>query len=212
MTPQNTILIVDDDPEVSAVVGEHLARDGHRIVIAQTLAAAAQRLRNEPIALVLLDLGLPDGNGLALLHDVPRLDEPPDFVIVTGHATLDSALIALNHGAAGYVTKPLDLAQLNELVAQIFERRRLRSENIRLHVALGEGGSESEALADMASAIRVTLSSVEEKLELPANAQGVSQDVAREVREARQAADRLVVLARELRQRLQSGADAIGAG
>ena len=126
MAEEEPILLVEDEREVAATLREYLEGEGYRVVVTHTLADAAQQLRAGLTGLVLLDLGLPDGDGLTLLNVVPRLDEPPDFVIVTGGATLDSALTALSRGAAGYVTKPVEMVQLGELVAQIFDRRRLR--------------------------------------------------------------------------------------
>ena len=112
MTDQDAILLVDDDPEIGRLLSDFLGGEGYEVVVAVSCAEGRRRLAACPFGLVLLDLTLPDGDGLSLMHEPPRPDAPPEFVIVTGHATLDTAIKAVEGGAAGYVNKPVDFARL----------------------------------------------------------------------------------------------------
>ncbi|MBI4255608.1 MAG: GAF domain-containing protein [Candidatus Rokubacteria bacterium] len=157
MTDQDAILLVDDDPEIGRLLGDFLGGEGYEVVVARSCAEGRRRLGARPFGLVLLDLILPDGDGLDFMHEPPRPDAPPEFVIVTGHATLDTAIKAVEGGAAGYVIKPVDFARLHDIVERVFDRRRLRRENTRLHAELRDRLAESEARAAIAAAVGSTL-------------------------------------------------------
>ncbi|MBI2217510.1 MAG: response regulator [Candidatus Rokubacteria bacterium] len=144
--PRETILLVDDDCDVAAVVREFLEQAGHPVEVVDTGTAARQRLRGGPVDLVLLDLLLPDLDGLELLRDVQALVAPPEVIIVTGNGTLASAIAAVEAGAAGYLEKPVDLATLNVLVERALERRALRRDNRILAGELDARRREAEAL------------------------------------------------------------------
>jgi PAS domain S-box-containing protein len=156
-TPRETILLVDDDPGVAAVVREFLEDAGHAVEVAHTGTAARQRLSDAAVDLVLLDLVLPDLDGLALLRDVQALEAPPEVIIVTGHATLASAVAAVEAGAAGYLEKPVDLPTLNVLVERTLERRGLRRENRVLAGELDARRREADALYAISSTLVSTL-------------------------------------------------------
>ncbi|MBI4592939.1 MAG: GAF domain-containing protein [Candidatus Rokubacteria bacterium] len=135
MNDRDGILLVDDDQELAAALGEFLEREGYPVTVAGTVEDGLAALRRAPVSTLLLDLRLPDGDGLVVMREAQRLAEPPDVVIVTGHATLDSAIAAVEAGAAGYVLKPVDLPRLGRLLERLTERRRLLGENARLSEA-----------------------------------------------------------------------------
>lgn len=149
MADQQTILVIDDDQDVASVLGEFLGGAGYRVAVAHTGAAGLEILRQTPVSLVLLDLVLPDMEGVGLMREVLRLDFPPDVVIITGYATLDSAIAAVEAGAGGYVLKPLDLPGLRTLVGKLLERRHLMRENARLHEQAKRERRQLEVLYDV---------------------------------------------------------------
>jgi PAS domain S-box-containing protein len=151
------ILIVDDEPEVTAVLGEYLAKEGYAVTTAATGAEGLQRLTEQPVALLLVDLHLPDMDGLRVMRTGQQLAFPPEVVLMTGHATIDSAIQAVEGGTAGYLLKPIDLPRLGSVVRRVFERRRLIRENRRLQVEMEARLAETEALLAIAHTVSATL-------------------------------------------------------
>jgi signal transduction histidine kinase/DNA-binding response OmpR family regulator len=151
------VLIVDDEPDVASAVAEQLARDGHEVLIASSGAEARRLYACHAIALVLLDLRLPDLNGLTLLRELRATPDPPDVVVVTGHASLESAVDAMDAGASGYVEKPLDFARLRQIVFRSLERRRLQRENAALIAQLDARRRQTETLYAISSTMTSTL-------------------------------------------------------
>src|SRR4029434_9635274 len=82
-----------------------------------------------------------------------RIEAPPEVIVVTGRATLDSAIQAVESRSAGYIVKPVDLSRLGTIVRRVFERRRLARDNARLNAELTERLTESEALAAISATV-----------------------------------------------------------
>src|SRR6266511_916274 len=110
-------LIVDDDSVARSTLAELVARDGFTTAVAANLAEARERFEPRP-DLVLVDLVLPDGSGIELLSE-PRIADQSDIVLITGHASVESSVDAMRLGAADYLTKPVDLAKLSEILARL---------------------------------------------------------------------------------------------
>src|SRR2546427_6485637 len=157
MGEQDAILVVDADPEAALLLSDFLEREGYSVVVAATGAEGLRRIHEERFALVLLDLKLPDVDGTVLMREAGRVEAPPEVIVVTGHATLDSAIQAVESGSAGYILKPVDLSRLGAIVARVFDRRRLTQDNVRLHAELAERLGESEALAAISATVSSTL-------------------------------------------------------
>jgi len=120
-------LVVDDDAGTRDAMVERLEQDGFRAKCCESLAGAREELGTGSFDLVLLDLQLPDGNGLALLGD---LEQQPgaEIVFITGHATVDTAVEAFRGGAVDYLTKPVDLRRLNKIIDNVRRTLELREE------------------------------------------------------------------------------------
>jgi DNA-binding NtrC family response regulator len=133
-------LIVEDSDSSRDLLSEWLKQLGFGpIESGGTLAGAQAVLRERSFDLVLLDLQLPDGNGLELLK---QLEEHPDaeVVVITGHGTIDSAIDAMRGGAIDYLTKPVDLRRLQKIVAKSFRALELRTEVASLRSELRRMG------------------------------------------------------------------------
>src|SRR3989441_3545600 len=157
MGEQDAILVVDADPEAALLLSDFLEREGYSVVVAATGAEGLRRIHEERSAFVLLDLKLPDVDGTVLMREAGRVEAPPEVIVVTGHATLDSAIQAVESRSAGYILKPVDLSRLGSIVARVFERRRLTQDNARVHTELAERLGESEALAAISATVSSTL-------------------------------------------------------
>lgn len=120
-------LVVEDDADSLTALAELVGLEDFAVVTAQTLEEAREQLRAQLPDVMLIDLMLPDGDGMELLRD---LDAPPrpDVVLITGHASLDTAVDALRMGATDYLTKPVDIARLKTILAHVRRSSELRSE------------------------------------------------------------------------------------
>ena len=87
MNPE-AILVVDDDRDVASTVSDYLTREGHAVTVVYSGAEGLARLRAGSIALLLVDLRLPDMDGTDVMRAAQRLDFPPEIVIMTGYATV----------------------------------------------------------------------------------------------------------------------------
>ncbi len=131
------VLVVEDHEPSLEALATLVEEEGHQVWRATNLGAARQVLEDNDIQLVLCDLSLPDGKGLELLDTEGRSF---DLVLVTGEATVESAVSALRLGAADYLTKPLDLGRLRALLTQFQRTNRLRLEVSSLREELEEVG------------------------------------------------------------------------
>lgn len=113
----NHVLIVDDDTDSATTLRELVRADRFSVAIAHTLRDARRQIALQPPDLVLLDMQLPDGNGLDLFTD-RQLVSDSEIVLVTGHASLDSSIEAMRRGAADYLVKPIAMKQLQRVLAR----------------------------------------------------------------------------------------------
>jgi signal transduction histidine kinase/DNA-binding response OmpR family regulator/putative methionine-R-sulfoxide reductase with GAF domain len=157
MGEQDAILVIDHDPDAALLLSDFLEREGYAVAVARTGTEGLRLIRQGRFALVLLDLDLPDVDGTGLMREAGRIETPPEIIVVTGRATLDSAIQAVESRSAGYILKPVDLSRLGAIVARVFDRRRLAQDNERLHAELAERLAESEALAAISATVSSTL-------------------------------------------------------
>lgn len=129
MTPR--ILIIDDAEGVRRSLEDILGDDGYRVLGASTAAEAKASLARDAVDLVLLDLHLPDSDGLELLAELGREFDDLPVIVITGHGNIDSAVEATRLGAYDYLEKPLSLSRVLLTVRHALERARM---NRRLEV------------------------------------------------------------------------------
>ncbi|WP_203074797.1 response regulator transcription factor [Falsiroseomonas ponticola] len=115
MPAPRPLLVLEDDPAIAASIGDALAQDGWRVEAAETLAMGRARLAACNPRIVVVDLGLPDGNGIAFVQEAARR---PDIgiIVVSGRAAEVDRIVGLEVGADDYLTKPFSL---REMVARI---------------------------------------------------------------------------------------------
>jgi DNA-binding response OmpR family regulator len=110
------ILIVDDEVDLVTTYERLLHRKGYRVVSAGSCREGLLVLEREPLALVVTDLRLPDGDGLDIVRAARRTPTPTPSLVVTGFASEASRAAALASGAAGYLAKPFAASDLVSLV------------------------------------------------------------------------------------------------
>src|ERR1700757_68898 len=134
--PKGSILVVDDEIEIREGLEALLTSEGFEVTPAETGEAGLQRLEDRPFDLMLLDVSLPDRNGLELLREIRRRDPNLSIILITAFGSIDMARAAFKGGAQDFITKPWSNDELIAQVSVAIEGRRLREENVQLKRAL----------------------------------------------------------------------------
>ncbi|GAB4251930.1 MAG: sigma-54 dependent transcriptional regulator [Acidobacteriota bacterium] len=134
------ILVVDDDPAMRQVLRLRLAKWGHEVTVCPDVAAARTALGRQLPDVVITDLVMPGATGLDLLRELRAAGPAPAVILITAHGEVDKAVEAMKHGAADFVTKPLDYGHLQSLLAELEQQalRRREAERLRDELAGGE--------------------------------------------------------------------------
>ena len=133
---KGSILVVDDESEIREGLELLLRGEGYGVSSAETGESGLEKLEQHPYDLLLLDVSLPDRNGLDMLKEIHRRDPQLSIVLITAYGSIDMARAAFKNGAMDYITKPWSNDELLAQVAQAVESRRLRDENVQLKRAL----------------------------------------------------------------------------
>jgi two-component system response regulator AtoC len=120
-------LIVEDDADSAKMMAALVGAQGFSAATARSLQDARKQMAMQQPDLVLLDLRLPDGNGMALLDDTELIGNS-EVVLMTGHATLETSIQALRYGAADYLIKPVSAKQLQSILSRVTRPSVLRAE------------------------------------------------------------------------------------
>ena len=125
------VLIVDDEADIRDSLGEILTEDGYTVTTTATGNEALVLLRDATYEAVLLDIWLPDRDGMDVLQEIRQLEGEtrPEVIIISGHGTIESAVRATKLGAFDFLEKPLSLERTLILLKNAIEARRLRAEN-----------------------------------------------------------------------------------
>lgn len=128
LTQELDVLVVDDEPTVRELLHEYFGAHGFRVTSAQDGRSAITTLQRSwgRFGLVVTDLNLPGADGFAVLQAARHANPNCCVVIITGFASLDSAIRAVRVGAYDYLTKPFSLAQLDVILARIGDYRLAR--------------------------------------------------------------------------------------
>jgi DNA-binding NtrC family response regulator len=150
------VLLVDDEPALLKALESLLRRSGHNVVALDNPITALQRLAAEDFDVALLDIKMPQLSGLELLNAVKHRRPEVEVIIMTGHATVETALQALKMGAYDYLTKPFDDVELvARSVAKAAERKALYDRNRQLETQLRERvGNATDGLVGGSPPIR----------------------------------------------------------
>jgi two-component system NtrC family response regulator len=141
-----SILIVDDEKSQRELLGGSLQSHGHTITEAENGEKALAAVLNGHFDLILLDFKMPGMNGMDVLKEVKRINPEIDVVIITAYGSVETAVEALKAGAIDYLTKPIDLDELDILVNRISERRQLIQENKLLKEDLNKRGVTTDKI------------------------------------------------------------------
>ena len=140
MSPEGAVLVIDDEKEVRESLVQLLGEEGYRVSSAPTAEEGLKKVNEGVFDLVLLDISLPDRNGLDVLKSLRRDTPDVGVIMITAFDSSQMAFQASKEGAASYVTKPWDNDKLLLEVRNALDKSRLQVENIQLRRALKRFG------------------------------------------------------------------------
>jgi DNA-binding NtrC family response regulator len=129
------VLVVDDERDTCELLEMALSRQGMQVTTCTTAVDALEKVSSRDFDVVLTDLTMPDVNGLELCERIIALRPDVPVVLITGHATLDTAMGAIRAGAYDFVTKPIESKTLGVVVSRAVQHRRLRDQIKQLRAA-----------------------------------------------------------------------------
>lgn len=117
------ILLIEDEPLLLRAMQHYLQTEGNVITAAPTLRQALEKANDYDYDCVIVDIGLPDGNGLELIKQLKKQHAQAGIIIVSAKDSLDDKLLGLDLGADDYLTKPFHLPELNARIKSVLRRR-----------------------------------------------------------------------------------------
>ncbi len=160
MEPQGKLLIVDDELSVRDSLGKWFREEGYEIGTAESASEALTRLAEKRWDVALLDIKMHGTDGIELQRRLHELD--PDLIVImmTGYASVETAVTALKNGAYDYVSKPLDPDEIAHLLKKALAHKRTEQENIRLRETVAEV-TRPEEIIGQSSALRKVFEAIE---------------------------------------------------
>ncbi len=152
----DTILVVDDEEDIREICTEVLEGAGYAVRAAASAREAMAVLDDGGIEIVLTDLCMPDASGLELLHHVKDQHRSVDVILMTGHATVATAVEAIKLGAYDYLMKPFATDAVTSCVARVLEKRELLVENRLLREQVRSGAGVGGLIGTSAAMERVS--------------------------------------------------------
>jgi DNA-binding NtrC family response regulator len=132
------ILVIDDEAAQRDVLTGYLKKKGYKIFSASSGKEGVEIAGKDPVDIILSDFKMPGLSGLEVLEQVKKINPEISFVIVTAYGTVENAVKAMHLGAFDYISKPVDLDELDLMIERIIEHKNLKSENRLLKTQLQE--------------------------------------------------------------------------
>lgn len=134
--PNINLLIAEDEKNLGVVLQKEMSRLGHQVTLVHDAEAAIKVASESEFDVALLDIMMPGRSGLEVLRELRQQEQPPEVLMMTGHATVETALQAMKLGAYDYLTKPCHIRELEAIINKAYEKRQLRVENLILQSRL----------------------------------------------------------------------------
>jgi DNA-binding NtrC family response regulator len=127
---KNKVLLVDDDPDIRFSVRHYLELRGLPVTEADSVQTAKQKFAGASFDAAIVDISLPDGNGLELLEHFKNAGADVPVIVLTGEGSIELAVRAIKEGAEQFLTKPVELPALHTLVVRAVENKRFRRQSL----------------------------------------------------------------------------------
>ncbi len=122
VSKKNSILVVDDEPDIVVVLSEYLAREGFRVYTAHKGEQAIEKIKEFPISLILLDIAMPQMDGIETLRRIKEINPSVNVIMISAYKDADKVVQAFRLGAYDCVFKPFDLKYLRTaILAKLLE-------------------------------------------------------------------------------------------
>jgi len=138
------VLVVDDEQLILKIISDILSKEGYEVIIANNCEKATDYLKSQSFNVILSDIKMPIKSGIDLLEEIRNKDPNLPVILMTGFASLETAVEAVQNGAFDYLIKPLDYGKLKSVIEHAADRYELYRENTRLLTDLKELNSNLE--------------------------------------------------------------------
>ncbi len=142
------ILIADDEKNIREILRNELAAVMSRVEVAENGIKALELLEKDEYDVLLLDLSMPGMGGIDVLKKLNTLDIPTEVIVLTAHASIQTAVDAMKLGAYDYLTKPFKMAELLPIIEKACEKKKLRRENLLLKTHVKKQSEISSLIAE----------------------------------------------------------------
>jgi DNA-binding NtrC family response regulator len=143
---QIRVLLAEDEANLAQILGTFLAGQGHHVTTCGDGRAAIEALRTDTFDVALLDIVMPNLDGLEVLRRLRDEADRPEVIIITGNGTIETAISAMKLGAYDYISKPYRMAEIDMLVRRAWEKRKLVRQNVLLESRLARVDDGGEFL------------------------------------------------------------------
>jgi signal transduction histidine kinase len=145
------ILVVDDDANLRESIHDNLDLEGYDVVEAGSGAEAMKAVVTNRFDVILMDFNLPDKTGIEVIREIRKVNTESEILMLTAHASLDTALKAIQESVYDFLVKPVDFDRLKSTIAKACEKMRLSQENTRLIGDLTKANEQLLFLSNMKS-------------------------------------------------------------
>jgi two-component system, NtrC family, response regulator AtoC len=151
--PQRSVLVVDDDADIRTLLCDLLTEEGYAVRTAEAGAEALAEVAKDRPDLVMMDVQLPDQDGIVVLRQLKREHAELEVIVMTAFGGSSTAIKAMEHGAYDYVTKPFEIDDLLATLRRVFEHADMTSEVSALRLELGKSAAERERIVGRSRAM-----------------------------------------------------------
>src|ERR1041384_5325138 len=144
------ILVAEDEENLAQILCAFLRGRGHHVVCVGDGRAALHAARSEAFDVALVDIVMPEMDGLETLKHLRTEADPPEVIIITGNGTVETAITAMKLGAYDYMAKPYRMAEIDVLVRRAWEKHQLARENKYLQARLSRVDGAPELVTQYA--------------------------------------------------------------
>lgn len=149
------VLFVDDDESIAALLESELPRMGHDTTVCRSPSEAAEAVAKNSFDAAIIDLRMPGGSGWDIIDQLREHSPETDYVISTGHGSMDDAIRAIRMGAYDFLPKPVSLFEIASVLQRIGEKKSLQNKNIALEGRLQQVEGRSDLIGDSPAMSRV---------------------------------------------------------
>jgi DNA-binding NtrC family response regulator len=149
------VLLAEDETHLGTILEQYLTARGFDVTMVRDGRAALEALRGETFDVALLDIVMPEMDGLEVLRLVREEPLPPEIIVITGNGTIETAMAALKLGAYDFLSKPYRMAEIDALVRRAWEKHMLLRDNHALQARLRRSAGEVRLMTQYAPLLAV---------------------------------------------------------